>query len=130
MRGVSPVEHEVTLPPMGNAVAVEKKFDRIDLVLRVTGALSSVTIGAETPYTDTTLAEAVGVVGGLALWDVAVWDASSWSLVRPEVKVSVGISAHGRWIAPRVRHSALGETFGVAAVRASGFLLQDPPRAR
>lgn len=128
--GPHPIEHELTLPPMGPSVAVEKKFDRIDVLLRVTGALSNVTIDVETPYGEQTIAEAVSVSGGLAIWDVALWDVALYVLIRPEVKLSVGVQAHGRWIAPRIRHSAMDETFGVAAVRASGFLLQDPPRAK
>ena len=128
--GVRPIAHAVTLPPMGLAVAAEKKFDRIDIVMRSPGALSAVSVSVETPNGESSISDDVRVVGGEARFDVSVFDSARFAKQRAEIKLSLGISDSGRWCAPTIRHEALGETFGLAAVRLSGYLLTDPPKVR
>lgn len=128
--GTRAIAHEVVLPPLGGSVDTEKKCDRLDIILRAPGALTTVGVSVETPYGEHSISDDVQVRGGDARFDVSRWDEATFSKARAEVKLSVGVSETGRWFAPTIRHEALGETFGIAAVKLSGYHLTDPPRAR
>lgn len=128
--GVRAIMHEVTGAAMGADTRQEKKFDRLDVVLRSDGVLTGVTFELETPYGSDALTENVAVAAGNGVFDLSSWDDAAWASEGTEVRVALGFRMHGRWCVPKVRHAAPGEAFGLMAWTLSGFWLQRPPKAR
>lgn len=128
--GPRAIAHEVIGAAMGADTRQEKKFDRLDAVLRSDGVLTGVTFELETPYGRDTLTESAALGSGQAVYDFSAWDDAAWAADTTEVRVVTGWRRHGRWCVPMVRHAAPGEAFGLMAWTMSGFWLQQPPKAR
>src|SRR3990167_933588 len=114
--------HEVQGHPWGPSMVAEKTWDRVDIVLSlpepITADSSYVTPrGTSTPIS-------VGFEGaGGTLYNTKAYDTFFYaddSLI--ESRQTVGISGHGRWLQPILRHSALGERFSFTSWEAVALL--------
>jgi hypothetical protein len=108
--GILPIEHIVKLQPLGFSTKREKVMDRIDASFRG-DTVQNCTIGATTPR------------GDLDPVEVAVTP----SAADLEVHASLGIDVTARWIAPTIRHQAIGEEFGLVAVSVTAYATDDDP---
>jgi hypothetical protein len=108
--GILPIEHIVKLQPLGFSTKREKVMDRIDASFRG-DTVQNCTIGATTPRGDLDPVEV----------SVTPSDADL------EVHASLGIDVTARWIAPTIRHQAIGEEFGLVAVSVTAYATDDDP---
>ena len=51
-------------------------------------------------------------------WDEFLWDVGLWASGVIERKLTVGLSAIGRWMRIRIDHQVAGEKFGFASITA------------
>jgi hypothetical protein len=124
--GTQPIAHEVILPPIGTDVKRDQLFDRLDAVV-VAESSASCSIAYTTPRRKSAdLTTVFPAITGM-VWDQDNWDAADWAGVVLEQRVAVGLDAFGRWIAPEVRHSAIGEQFGFTALEVERFELGTDP---
>lgn len=124
--GTQPIAHEVILPPIGSDVKRDQLFDRLDAVV-VAESSASCSIAYTTPRKKSAdLTVTFPAITGM-VWDQDNWDAADWAGVVLEQRVAVGLDAFGRWIAPEVRHSAVGEQFGFTALEVERFELGTDP---
>lgn len=108
----APVEHIVHGTPLAYDPAMTLHFSRADLALMLSTTLTDMKVSYGTPA-GYSVEQSVTREGSFALWDEAVWDVSFWPGDTSEVHIAVGLSGEGRWIQMRLRHSGVGEQFGV-----------------
>lgn len=110
-----PIEHAVLPRPLATDSEDECVFT--DMVLHSTAptecdlTVSYVTSRAR----GSTQTLSLGLTG--AAWDAFNWDEANWSDDTPDQRGAVGLLGRGRYIQPEVRHSVLGQQFGLASVR-------------
>jgi hypothetical protein len=126
--GTAPVEHYLETGPIGYDIQVEKQFDRVDVGVRATTAITDCRVRLATsagtgPEAQLTFA------GGVALWDDAEWDEAVWTSESSEQHGALGTDTIGRWCRVQVRHAVLGETIGVMRVAVGAYALGDYPKA-
>jgi hypothetical protein len=124
--GTGPMSHEIVLPPIGADIRGDKLFDRLDAVM-VADSEAVVAIAYSTPRgrSDDSLVT-LPIIGGMR-WDIDNWDQANWGGTALEQRVAFGLNGFGRWIAPELRHSALGEQFGFAALALEAFAIGSDP---
>jgi hypothetical protein len=109
--GTRPILHIVESPHLGYDEMQEKFFPRLDMSFRVPNDLTDLRISTITPHVEASPLD-FDLTGGLAQWDVAVWDSAEWSENVAEQHKAVGLLAYGRWIRWRLQHEGIGEQFG------------------
>lgn len=127
--GTVAITHIIEPSPVGADVAIEKRFDRLDMTLRTPTDITGVTINYETSrgLSVATTQNAPSVSGGYARWDVAIWDTDLWSQASTDRHMAIGLNGFGRWMRPILSHATLGEQFGFAACRITAYPLNIDP---
>jgi hypothetical protein len=110
----TPVGHTITAHPMGVDLTDEKWWRAFDLVLTCTGE-TTLQLSVQTPRGTTAAIEftvdgTTGAVCGVAICGT---DAVGGDAV--ELRKTIGVNTFGRWAAPSLEHSGLGEGFEFAA---------------
>ena len=119
----SEIPHQIQWQPLGADADTERHFDRMTVVLDGTATATQVTTAYQTTR-GTSMAQtaAIDSVGGGDLLDLTfTLDSSMLALSTPERRVVFGLNGDGRWIAPIVRHSEPGKTFGLKAVTVESY---------
>lgn len=124
--GTRYIEHAVVSASLGYDLDRELVFDQFEAAITGEG-VSAVSVSYETPRGPSmpliaTLASTTG-----ATWDVDDWDAADWAVTTRDQRVRVGLRGLGRWLRAAVRHSALGEPFGVTVFRVRAFAQSGNP---
>ena len=118
--GTVGIEHVIEGTSLGFDMNIEKHFDRIDLSMLQLTAVTDLILSITTPY-DTLTSTSFDLSGSFSLWDTAVWDSDVWSTPGLEKHESVGLSSYGRWARPRLKHSTVGERFGLNGWKIKAF---------
>jgi hypothetical protein len=113
--GTAAIRHSIEGPHLGVDARYEKRFHRIDVLLRADADTTEINCSYNTPYGAST-AQSGSVEGAGARWDLFNWDAEPWATDTIERHLPFGISALGRWIRPRIQHEVAGERFGFEAL--------------
>lgn len=118
----TPIAHEVTGHPWGVDLTDEKWWRELDLVVSSTGPadmqLRLETARGTTSAIPFTVDGTTGAICGVGLAGTAVCGGEA-----TEIRVTVGTNAYGRWAAPTLTHSGLGEGFEFAAWAPQGHRL-------
>lgn len=121
--GAVPVQHEVVCPPLGYDLETETRWTDIEVGL-VGANMTSVTLDYDTPRGGPEVAVVLDVTPStVILYDTGVQydDGAQYATVTLDRRGRGGANALGRYIKPKVRHAALGEQFGITAVRVRGY---------
>ena len=113
--GTQAIRHSIEGPHLGVDARFEKRFRRIDVLMRADSDTTEINVSYNTPY-GASEATTGSVEGSGARWDLFLWDDEPWATDTVERHLPVGISAVGRWIRPRVQHEVVGERFGFEAL--------------
>lgn len=110
----TPIGHTVTGHPWGVDLTDEKWWRAIDLVVTSSGS-ATMQLRAQTPRATSAaipfdVEGVTGAVVGVAIAGTAVVGSEA-----VEVRLTVGVNTFGRWLAPSIEHSGLGESFEFAA---------------
>lgn len=114
--GTAAIRHEIETCHLGADQRTEKRFSRVDVLLRADADGSDISLSHATPYGTSVSPVAASVSGGGARWDEPDWDDFTWGFDTVERHAPFGVRAMGRWARFRLSHETAGEQFGVASV--------------
>lgn len=120
-QGAQPILHVLETGALEADTALEKLFDRLDLLLRGASDLHA-TVQLVGPGSSSPLLN-LAVSAGQSKWDVALWDAAVWSPASLELHTDAGFSDLMRWAKVRISHQQAGEQFGVSVLTLSGQVM-------
>lgn len=109
--GTTPIGHAIEMPHLGSDTRDEKRFTRLDLLLRAEEDATEIAVRMDTPY-GASEALTGSVESSESRWDEFNWDEAPWASGVVERHLAVGFNQMGRWGKPRVDHQVLGEQFG------------------
>ena len=109
--GTNPIRHTIEGPHIGVDTRDEKRFTRLDFLLRADGNATSIFARHETPY-GTSATQSASLSGSGSRYDVAVYDTDVYAYGSLERHQPFGVNGFGRWLRPRLQHEVAGEVFG------------------
>ena len=115
--GTNAIAHAVETCFLATDTRYEKRFPRTDISLRAEEDYTAINVRHFTPYGVST-AVAGSVESSESRWDEFLWDVGLWASGVIERKLTVGLSAIGRWMRIRIDHQVAGEKFGFASITA------------
>jgi hypothetical protein len=110
--GTAAIRHTIETCHLAVSTHEEKRFTRVDWLLRGDGNATSINFRYETPYGGSSAVTA-SLSGSGARYDVAVYDTDLYAYDTIERHKPFGALGIGRWIRVRLQHEVAGELFGV-----------------
>jgi hypothetical protein len=120
--GTTAIDHVVVGTTLGHDIQTDKIFDRLDLLFQAKSDMTGLTLQVSTPNEQATESTAFNVTGGFAVWDLSLWNNSTWSIEGLEAHSALGLNSYGRWIRAKISHSATGERFGFHGWRVEAYV--------
>lgn len=114
--GTAAIAHEIETCHLGVDARFEKRFQRVDALIRADADGSAIGLSYATPYGSTVTPLSASVSGGGSRWDAVDWDEFTWGYESVQRHIAFGVRAVGRWVRFRLAHEVAGEEFGMEGI--------------
>ncbi len=125
----APITHIIRGTPLAHNKRLELHFDRAHIIHRTPAPMTDIGFNLITPAGGLQSLPTYSITGGTSLWDQMIWDTDVWSVPSGESKVSIGVSARGRWCQPEISHAVTDEEFGFIGWDIEAYPMTEEPEA-